>query len=219
MGFLTQSAFTGLAQTLSYLSPTLLVLIGFDKDVIDTNGIPQITRAAFQIGAVLSLCTILWSVWRVPELPMSPDEQRQSVAEPLTLRGSLRDLRIAIIEMPRPMRQLAFPMLCQWYAMFAYWQFITFAIARSLYDTTDAGNAAFRQSVLTVGQLGACYNAVAFVAALALVPLTRRWGAKAVHVLCLAASGLACQPARDIDPVSASNIDPRLLSLPGARWS
>ena len=191
LGFLTQSAFTGLAQTLSYLSPTLLVLIGLDKDVIDTNGIPQITRVAFQIGAVLSLCTMLWSVWRVPELPLPLQEQARLTAEPLTLRGSLRDLKTAIVEMPRPMRQLAFPMLCQWYAMFAYWQFITFAIARSLHDTTDAASTAFRDTVLTVGQLGACYNGVAFLAALALVPITRHWGAKAVHAWCLAASGVA----------------------------
>lgn len=191
VGFLTQSAFTGLAQTLSYLSPTLLVLIGFDKNAVDANGIPDITRIAFIIGAVLSLSTILWSVLRVPELPLSPKEQARLEADPLTLASALRDLRAAIVEMPRPMRQLALSMLFQWYAMFAYWQFITFALVRSLHGTTDPGSAAFRDTVLTVGQLGAFYNAIAFVAALALVPLARAWGAKRVHALCLAASGLS----------------------------
>jgi maltose/moltooligosaccharide transporter len=89
------------------------------------------------------------------------------------------------------MRQLALAMLCQWYAMFAYWQFITFALARSLHGTVEAGSTAFRDTVLTVGQLGAFYNAVAFVAALALMPLAKRYGAKAVHACCLAASGAA----------------------------
>ncbi len=191
LGFLTQSAFTGLAQTVSYLSPTLLVLIGFDKNAVDASGIPEITRIAFIIGAVLSLCTILWSVIRVPELPLSPQEQARLQADPLTFAGALRDLKAAIIEMPRPMRQLALAMLCQWYAMFAYWQFITFALARSLHGTTNPASSAFRDTVLTVGQLGAFYNAVAFVAALALIPLARAWGAKRVHVLCLAASGLS----------------------------
>jgi len=32
LGFLTQSAFTGLAQTLAYLSPSLLVWWGLDRD-------------------------------------------------------------------------------------------------------------------------------------------------------------------------------------------
>ncbi len=190
-GFLTQSAFTGLAQTLSYLAPSLLVWIGFNKDAIDGNGIPDITRIAFLIGAVLSLTTIIWSVVRVPELPLPPEEKTRLAAEPLTLGGTLRDLRAALVEMPRPMRQLALAMLCQWYAMFAYWQFITFAVARSLHGTSDAKSVAFRDTVLTVGQLGAFYNAVAFVAAIALVPLARRWGAKRAHAACLLASGAA----------------------------
>ncbi|WP_339347194.1 MFS transporter [uncultured Sphingomonas sp.] len=191
VGFLTQSAFTGLAQTLSYLAPSLMVWIGFDKDAVDANGIPDITRIAFIIGAVLSLSTILWSVLRVRELPLPPEEQARLTADPLTLRGALADLRAAIVEMPRPMRQLALAMLCQWYAMFAYWQFIAFALARSLHGTADTASTAFRDTVLTVGQLGAFYNAVAFVAALLLVPLARRFGAKHVHAACLAASGAA----------------------------
>ena len=190
-GFLTQSAFTGLAQTLSYLAPSLLVWVGLDKDAVDANGIPDITRIAFVIGAVLSLSTILWSVWRVPELPLPAGERARLEAEPLTLRSALADLRTALVEMPRPMRQLALAMLCQWYAMFAYWQFIAFALARSLHGTADATSQAFRDTALTVGQLGAFYNAVAFVAALALMPLARRHGAKRVHACCLAASGAA----------------------------
>lgn len=191
LGFLSQSAFTGLAQTLSYLSPSFLVWIGFSKDALDANGIPEITRIAFVIGAVLSLATIVWSVVRVPELPLSPDERARAAAVPLSFRSALTDIRSAIVDMPRPMRQLALAMLCQWYAMFAYWQFISFALARSLHGTTDPASAGFRDAVLTVGQAGAFYNAVAFVAALALVPITRRLGAKAVHAVCLLASGAA----------------------------
>lgn len=191
LGYLTQSAFTGLAQTLSYLSPTLLVLAGFSRNALDPNGIPIVTRIAFVIGAALSLGAILWSVVRVPELPLPLAEWERLKRERLSLSGSLRDLKTAIVEMPPAMKRLALAMLCQWYAMFAYWQFISFALARSLHGTTDTASAAFRDTVLTVGQLGAFYNAVAFVSALALVPVTRRLGPVRVHALCLAASGLA----------------------------
>ncbi len=201
-GFLTQSAFTGLAQTLSYLAPSLLVWIGFDRDMVDANGIPDITRVAFLIGAVLSLSTIVWSVVRVPELPLSAEDKAGLATDPLTLGGAIRDLRQALIEMPRPMRQLALAMLCQWYAMFAYWQFITFAIARSLHGVTDARSAAFRDTALTVGQLGAFYNAIAFVAALLLVPVARRWGARNAHAACLLASGAAMLAIPGVDNVA-----------------
>ncbi|MET0270969.1 MAG: MFS transporter [Sphingomonas sp.] len=191
LGFLTQSAFTGLAQTLSYLAPSLLVYWGMDRDLVDANGIPHITRIAFVIGAVLSLSTILWSVLRVPELPLAADEIAAIRREPMSAATALRDIRDAIVEMPKPMRQLALAMLCQWYAMFCYWQYITFSIARSLFGTADAGSAAFREAVLVNGQVGGFYNFIAFVAAFALMPFTRRFGAKPVHALCLLASGAA----------------------------
>ncbi|MDZ7894630.1 MAG: MFS transporter [Sphingobium sp.] len=191
LGFLTQSAFTGLAQTLSYLSPSLLVWGGISADALDPSGIPVITRIAFIVGAGLSLSTILWSVLRVPELRLPDEEIAAMRAEPMTLGTALRDLKSAIVEMPRPMRQLALAMLFQWYAMFCYWQFIVLAIGRSLFGTADAGSAGFRQAALVNGQIGAFYNFIAFLAAFAMVPLARRLGVKSLHAGSVAASGLA----------------------------
>lgn len=190
-GFLTQSAFTGLAQTLSYLAPSLLVWGGISADLIDANGIPEITRIAFVIGAVLSITTILWSVLRVPELPLDAAEAAALRSAPLSLRTALTDLHVAIREMPAAMRQLALAMLFQWFAMFAYWQYITFAIARSIFDTADPASAAFRQATLVTGQAGALYNFVAFLAAFAMVPIARAWGAKPLHAAAMLLSGLA----------------------------
>ncbi|MFM7348684.1 MAG: MFS transporter [Erythrobacter sp.] len=190
VGFLTQSAFTGLAQTLSYLAPSLLTAF-VARDMLDANGIPVIVRLAFVIGAILSISTIIWSVWRVPELPLDAAERAELAGKPLTAAGTLAEIRDALCEMPRPMRQLAGAMLCQWYAMFAYWQYITFAVGRSLYGTDDPASAAFRAATLTTQQAGALYNGVAFVGALALIPIVRRFGARHTHAACLAASGAA----------------------------
>lgn len=191
LGFLTQSAFTGLAQTLSYLAPSLLVWWGLSPDALAPSGIPVITRIAFIVGAVLSLSTILWSVLRVPELPLTPQEIAAMQTEALSTRTTWRDLRQAVVDMPAPMRQLAVAMLFQWYAMFCYWQFVAFAIARSLFDTSDPVSAGFRQAVLVNGQIGGLYNFIAFVAAFAMVPIARRIGARPVHAFSVAASGVA----------------------------
>ncbi|GMN13905.1 MFS transporter [Altererythrobacter sp. MTPC7] len=187
-GFLTQSAFTGLAQTLSYLAPTLLTAF-VAQDVLDANGIPVIVKIAFIIGAILSISTIVWSVWRVPELPMSDEMKADLDAKPMTIAATASEIVSAIREMPRAMRQLSVAMLCQWYAMFAYWQYITFAVGRSLYDTSDPSSAAFREATLTTQQAGALYNFIAFLGALALIPIVRRLGARLVHAICLTASG------------------------------
>ena len=189
-GFLTQSAFTGLAQTLSYLAPTLLTAF-VAKDVLDANGIPVIVKIAFIIGAILSISSIVWSVWRVPELPMTAQEKADLVGKPMTVKATLGEIGSAIKDMPRAMRQLSLAMLCQWYAMFAYWQYITFAVGRSIYDTSDPSSAAFRDATLTTQQAGALYNFIAFLGALLLIPIVRKLGARLVHAICLSASGAA----------------------------
>jgi maltose/moltooligosaccharide transporter len=94
-GYLTQSAFTGLAQTLSYLAPSILVWAGMNKDLVDGNNIPVITKISFLIGAVLSICTIAYSIWRVPELPLTPVQRQRSghlsLTDPLTWDVELTD--------------------------------------------------------------------------------------------------------------------------------
>jgi maltose/moltooligosaccharide transporter len=198
VGFLTQSAFTGLAQTLSYLAPSLLTAF-VDRNVLDVNGIPNVVRVAFIIGAILSISTICYSVFRVPELPLSDEERAAMAKKPLTVEATFREIVEAIREMPKPMRQLALPMLCQWYAMFVYWQYISFVLAKSLYGATDPGSEGFRDAALAVGQVGAFYNFMAFVFALLLIPIVRNLGARPVHAVCLAASGLAMLVIPHID--------------------
>lgn len=190
IGFLTQSAFTGLAQTLSYLAPTLLTAF-VAKDVLDANGIPVIVKIAFIIGAILSISTIVWSVWRVPELPMTEEMKADLETKPMTVSATAGEIVSAIREMPKAMRQLSVAMLCQWYAMFAYWQYITFAVGRSLYDTSDPSTTAFREATLTTQQAGALYNFIAFIGALLLIPVVRKLGARLAHAICLTASGAA----------------------------
>ena len=191
LGFLSQSAFTGLAQTLSYLAPSLLVWWGIDRNLLDTNGIPEITRISFLIGAFLSIATILWSVWRVPELLLTAQESAAMAADPLSVRSTIAGLIEAIRDMPAVMRQLAVAMLFQWFGMFCYWQYIVLTLARNVYQTSDPGTAAFRNASLLNGQLGAFYNAIACTSAFAMIPLARRFGAKTIHAVAMTASGAA----------------------------
>ena len=189
-GYLTQSAFTGLAQTLSYMAPSILVWMGMNRDSMGDNHIPQITYVAFTIGALLSLSTIVWSIWRVPELPLTPSQRAEIEGKSKTAGATLREIWDAIVEMPQAMRQLALMKLFQWYGMVCYWQYVVYSIGRSLFDTADPTSAGFREAVLVNGQIGGFYNAVAFVAAFAMVPFTRRFGAGRMHALCLTAAGL-----------------------------
>lgn len=59
-----------------------------------------------------------------------------------------------------------------------------------MFGTADAASPGFREASLLNGQIGGFYNAVAFVAAFALVPFTRRFGAHVMHAVCLVAAGV-----------------------------
>jgi maltose/moltooligosaccharide transporter len=189
-GYIIQSAFTGLAQTLAYLMPSMLVWMGMNKDAVGDNHIPQITLVSFMIGAVISVTTIVWSIWRVPELPLPPEEKTRLAAQKQGIGATLQEIWLAIREMPVPMRQMAWMKLFQWMAMGWYWQYVSYSIARSLFDTSDPTSTGFRDAVLVNGQIGGFYNAVSFVTALLMVGYTRRYGAPKVHALCLTLSGV-----------------------------
>ena len=191
VGFLTQSAFTGLGQTLSYLTPSLLLYFGMNRDAVNAHGIPQVTVWAFIIGAVLSITSILWTVRTTKELPLTPDERARIAALPRGLAAAISEVAEAVREMPTTMRQLAVMKLFQWYAMFAYWQYVVLSLASTLYRTHDASTAGFREASLINGQIGGFYNFVAFVAAFAMVPFVRRLGPKWTHAICLVLAGVA----------------------------
>ncbi|MFG6448311.1 MFS transporter [Roseateles sp. BYS180W] len=190
-GFLTQSAFTGLAQTLAYLTPSIMVWLGMNRDAVAHNNIPLTTVTAFGVGALLSFSTVWWSIRRVPELPLPPAQAQALARQPKGLKAALLEIASALREMPQTMRQLWWMKLFQWYAMMCYWIYIVPCLAQTLFNTHDPQSAGFREAGLLNGQIGGFYNFVAFVGALALLPLTRRFGPRLVHAACLALAGVS----------------------------
>lgn len=198
VGFLTQSAFTGLGQTLAYLTPSLLVFLGMDKDATNSSHIPQIVVVAFLIGAVFSISSILWSLKTTPEILPTETEIKEMHSAPSGWLANLTEIKSAIIDMPQTMWQLALVKLFQWYAMFCYWQYIMLSLARTIFHTSAQNSVQFHDAGLLNGQIGAFYNFVAFFAAFALIPFTRRFGAKIVHAVCLIIAGIGMEMIPEI---------------------
>jgi maltose/moltooligosaccharide transporter len=190
IGFLTQSAFTGLGQTLAYLTPSILVFAGMNKNAVNSSNIPHIVIAAFLIGAVFSLGSVLWTLKTTPELPMTEEEVAVIRSQPHGFQHTLGEIFSAIKDMPTTMKQLAWMKLFQWYAMFCYWQYIMLCLAKTIFATNDPASEGFRDAGLLNGQLGAFYNFIAFIAAFALVPFAKRLGPKIVHSVCLVLAGI-----------------------------
>ena len=189
-GFLSQSAFTGLGQTLSYLTPTLLIMLGISKMSKAENGIPTTTLIAFVIGAVVSISSILWTLYTTKEIPLTEEEILAIRKEKLGTVSVLKDIKDAIVEMPQTMKLMLPMMFFSWYAMFIYWQFIAKSLSKSLYGITDSASEAFRNAEILSGQIGAFYNFISFISAFLIIYLAKKMGAKLIHTLCLIISGI-----------------------------
>lgn len=196
LGFLTQSAFTGLGQTLSYLTPSILVAFGMSRDLSNQNNIPYITITAFVIGAFISIISILWTLKTTKEHPLSEDEIKAMKETPKGFAHLFNDIVIAFKEMPNTMKQLAIMKLFQWYGMFCYWQYIALSISKTFFNTTESSTPDFHEAGLIVGQIGGFYNFISFVSAFVLVRFANRFGPKIVHAICLtlAGIGMICIP-------------------------
>jgi maltose/moltooligosaccharide transporter len=176
LGFLTQSAFTGLAQTLAYLAPSLLVFLGMNKDAVNANHIPHITVAAFLVGARAV----------VHHGVLVGEDRARAAADRRRKRTRFERARAALLppsptswsrsaRCPPTMRQLWWMKLFQWYGMMCYWIYIVPRLWRARCSARPTPTSpGFRDASLLNGQIGGFYNFVAFVAAFAMVPFTRR---------------------------------------------
>ena len=194
LGFLMQSFFTGLGTTLANFAPAIIVSLGLLSmtDKME-NGIPTFTYWAFGIGAFASIATILYSVLTTKEYPPSEDELafiKANKASGNVIARTLKEIKLAVLEMPLTMKQLIPVQFLTWFGMFCYWQYITLALSASLFDTIDPQSSFFTEAQILTGNINGTYNIVCFSVAFLLVPLAAKFGAKQVHCISLVLGGL-----------------------------
>ena len=189
LGYQMQSLFVGAGILLANGSIVLFQYWFGGESVEQAGTIPQWLYYSFYIGAFLSLTTILWSVFKTPEIPPSDEElaeinaiKRLSISKRISQPFS--EIAEAIKKMPKFMWKIGAVYLFQWYALFIYWQFTTPLFKLTLgYSTSEAASQAAKMSLT--------YNIVTMVVALALVPLTLRFGGKKVYALSLVGTAFA----------------------------
>jgi len=112
------------------------------------TAIPKWVYYSFFIGAFASVATILWSVWKTPEIPPSDEELKHLHAfkqQPFLDKvfHPFVDIYYAVGNMPKLMWKLAGVYFFQWYALFCYWQFITPMLKTSLYEISNSDSEKF----------------------------------------------------------------------------
>lgn len=189
LGFVMQSFFIGIGQTLANALPYLFTAIGVVG--VMATGIPFSVDYSFKIGAVVFLVAVLWTVVTTKEYP--PDDleafQRMKRERKGCLAG-FAEIFSSIAEMPSTMKQLAVVQFFTWFALPCMWQFFGIAVARHVFLAPNETSPLFAQGTEWGGLCFAAYNVVCFVIAFLLPSLANATSRKTVHIIALLCGGI-----------------------------
>ncbi len=148
-GYQMQSLFVGAGIVLANAS-LFLFQDWFSEPVLEgslcteeaVTAIPKWVYYSFFLGAIASVTTILWTVFKTPEIPPSNEEIleiKKSKEQPFFSRmlDPIKEIISAIGSMPKFMKQLSLVYFFQWYALFIYWQFIAPMLKTSLLGVSN----------------------------------------------------------------------------------
>lgn len=191
LGFVMQSFFIGIGQTLANALPFLLTAMGVIG--VMASGIPYSTLIAFIVGGIFFLAAVLWTVFTSHEYPPEDIEAFRAKQQEGNLVGSLlKEIGEAIRDMPATMRQLAIVQFFTWFALPCMWQFYGISVAKGVFGAVDekATPELFREGTEWGGLMFAFYNVVCFLIAFIIPWIAEKTSRKTVHVICLALGGL-----------------------------
>lgn len=200
-GFVMQSFFIGIGQTLANAAPFILASLGVVG--VMASGIPHATLYSFIIGAICFLAAVLWTVFTSDEYP--PENIEEFRREQIKLFGGeegffnalirliselLKEIGEALSEMPTTMKQLAVVQFFTWFALPCMWQFYGLTVARHVYLAPDEKSPLFAAGTEWGGLSFAIYNVVCFLVAFLLPQIAKATSRKTTHFICLALGGL-----------------------------
>src|SRR4029079_3196194 len=189
LGFVMQSFFIGIGQTLAHAVPDLFTALGVVG--VMASGIPLSVEYSFKIGAVVFLLAVVWTVATTKEYPPEDIEAfHRMKRENKGLLHGFGEIFSSIAEMPTTMKQLAVVQFFTWFALPCMWQFFGLAVARHVFLAPDEKSALFAQGTEWGGLCFAAYNVVCFVVAFLLPSWAKKTSRKTVHMIALLCGGI-----------------------------
>lgn len=191
LGFVMQSFFIGIGQTLANALPFILTALGVVG--VMASGIPYSTLIAFSVGGVVFLTAVLWTVFSSHEYP--PEDMEAFLAkkkEGNVVGGVVKEIFEAVADMPKTMKQLAVVQFFTWFALPCMWQYYALTVGKVAFGAVDekVTPGLFQQGNEWAGLMFATYNIVCFLIAFAIPWLANNLSRKLVHTICLTCGGL-----------------------------
>ena len=184
LGFVMQSFFIGIGQTLANALPYLFTVLGVVG--VMATGIPLSVDYSFKIGALVFLVAVLWTVVTTKEYPPEDLEAFHRLRrERKGILAGFKEIFSSIAEMPTTMKQLAVVQFFTWFALPCMWQFFGLAVARHVFLAPDERSPLFAEGTEWGGLCFAAYNVVCFVVAFMLPSFANATSRKTVHMIAL----------------------------------
>lgn len=189
LGFVMQSWFIGIGQTLANALPYLFTALGVVG--VMATGIPLSVEYSFKIGAIVFLAAVLWTVLTTKEYPPEDMEAFERMRrEKKGITRGFGEIFSSLAEMPATMKQLAVVQFFTWFALPCMWQFFGVAIAHHVFRAVDEKSPSFAAGAEWGGLCFAAYNVVCFTVAFMLPGLAKATSRKTVHIIALVCGGL-----------------------------
>jgi maltose/moltooligosaccharide transporter len=189
LGFVMQSFFIGVGQTLANALPYIFTALGVVG--VMASGIPLSVEYSFKIGAVVFLLAVLWTVVTTKEYPPEDIEAFERMKrEKKGIAAGFAEIFSSVAEMPKTMKQLAVVQFFTWFALPCMWQFFGIAVARHVFLAPNESSPLFAQGTEWGGLCFAVYNIVCFVIAFLLPWLAKTTSRKTVHMVALVCGGI-----------------------------
>jgi maltose/moltooligosaccharide transporter len=189
LGFVMQSFFIGIGQTLANGLPYLFTYLGLVG--VMATGIPLSVDYSFKIGAIVFLIAVLWTVVSSNEYPPENMEAFERMKrERKGVLAGFAEIFSSVAEMPATMKQLAVVQFFTWFALPCMWQFYSLAVARHVFLAPDETSPLFARATEWGGLCFAVYNVVCFVIAFLLPSLAKKTSRKIVHSIALVCGGI-----------------------------
>jgi maltose/moltooligosaccharide transporter len=183
-GFVMQSFFIGIGATMANALPFLLSWLGVSGST--DSGIPLSVKYSFQIGALVFLLAVLWTVITTRENPPEDMEAwERQLRETHGVGHIAREIAWAIRDMPRTMKQLAVVQVFTWLGLFCMWLFFVPTVARHVFGATDSQSELYTRGIEWGGFTFAFYSVTCFLVALALPRFAAATSRKTVHAAAL----------------------------------
>ncbi|BDC98709.1 MFS transporter [Persicobacter psychrovividus] len=188
-GYAIQSFLINTGAVVGSLLPFILTHLGVANEPgVGEKVAPSVTWS-FYIGGAALILTVLWTAFRTKEY--SPEEYKEFHPVPEGKKEKEKmNLISLLVNMPKPMIQLALVQFFSWVAFYFMWVYATPAVAEHIWHSTDAQSLAYNEAGNWVGVLFAAYSLFAALFSIVMAGLVERFGRKSVYATALVLGGI-----------------------------